>query len=212
MSDAKPPVAALLLSGGESTRLGGEPKALLSVGGVPALARMVRIVGERGVGPVAIVVPPASPRVEAFARALAANVVRSERSRLGRTASIQEGLAVLPDEADVLLWPVDHSFVQGRTVDALLRARENDRIGRWFIPKWHGHGGHPVLLGRDVLPRVRRIGPDAPLRSLLEAMGPQVVTVPVEDEAVAHPIDTWEAYHEAARRSRLSPEGPWIGA
>ncbi len=191
-------------------RFGGNPKALLEIHGTPALLRMARLLSEEGVAPLAIVVPPGSPQVEEVAHAVAPLVVRSERSRLGRTASIQEGLGALPAESDVLLWPVDHSFVRARTLRALLQARSADPLGRWFIPKWRGRGGHPVLIGHEVFPAILALAAGEPLRRLLGGLGPQVVSVPVDDPAVAEPVDTPEAYRAACQRPSDPEEGPWI--
>ena len=55
-------VSGLLLSGGESVRFGGNPKALLEIHGTPALLRMARLLSEEDVAPLAIVVPRGLPR------------------------------------------------------------------------------------------------------------------------------------------------------
>lgn len=206
LRDQRSKVSGLLLSGGDSRRFGGRPKALLEVGGEKALLRMARIAREFGIDPLTVVVPPDSSEVETVARAIATYVVRSERSLLGRTASIQEGLRALPGDRDVLLWPVDHSFVRGETVGSLLEAWARDPLGRWFIPKWRGHGGHPVLVGHELFGAVAALGPDEPLRDLLATLGPLVVHVPVSDPAVATPVDTPEAYRAACERLRDDPE------
>jgi CTP:molybdopterin cytidylyltransferase MocA len=171
---------------------------------------MARLASERGIAPLAVVVPPGPSPVEEVARSVTPLVVRSERSRLGRTASIQEGLSILPEELDVLLWPVDHSFVKGRTLHDLMEARSSDALGRWFIPKWKGHGGHPVLIGHEVFPAILALRPQEPLRGVLGGLGPQIVTVPVDDPAVAEPVDTPEAYRRACQRALTPDEEPWI--
>lgn len=204
-------VSVLLLSGGESRRMGGHAKALLDVGGEPALARMARLSQVAGLRPMVVVVPPDDAAVEQLARALSAVIVRTDRSRLGRTASIQAGLEALPTTLDVLLWPVDHCFVQARTVRNLMEARLRDPLGRWFIPTWRGRGGHPVLIGHELFPRVLRMPVDRPLRDLLPEIGPQVVHVPVDDPAVASPVDTWPDYRRAHEGSGASGGTTWTG-
>ena len=203
------PVSALLLSGGASKRFGPNPKALMVVHGEPALARMARIASDEALAPVAIVVPPDSAEVTRLARTLAPVVVRSERSMLGRTASVQEGLRALPQGQDLLLWPVDHAFVSARSVHALRRAHSRDPLGRWFIPRWQGRGGHPVLIGHEVFPRILSLGADEPLRRLLPELGPQVVGVATDDAAVAEPVETQEGYRAARQRPTDPREATW---
>lgn len=209
---SKPSVSALLLSGGISRRLGGVPKASLAVAGVPAIVRMARVVESVGLDPVVVVAPPDPSVLDPVVSDLSVSVVRSERSRLGRTASIQEGLRELPSESDVLLWPVDHPFVEEGTVRALLTSRERDPLGRWFVPRWRGRGGHPVLIGHELLRPILALPPTSPLRQVRESLGPQVVNVPVDDPGVAEPLDDWESYHRGRERAELKRgEVAWTG-
>ncbi|MFZ0698682.1 MAG: nucleotidyltransferase family protein [Thermoplasmata archaeon] len=203
-------VAALLLSGGASSRFDGRPKALLPVGSRPAIRRMAEIALDEELFPVIAVAGAHAEAVLQAVRGLPVSVVGAERWREGRTASIQAGLAVIPPEHDVLLWPVDHPFVEPATVLELLRARANDALGSWFLPTWGGHGGHPVLIRRSVFPAIRSLAPDAPLRNLLPELGPQVVRVPVDDPGVFANVDTLERYVAAHQEWRERSERRWI--
>jgi molybdenum cofactor cytidylyltransferase len=186
--------AAMVLSGGESSRFGGAPKALLPIDERSAVRRVVELCLDGGFDPVEVVVGPHRGPIARELSGLAVDLVDAERWREGRTGSIQDGIEALPPEADILLWPIDHPFVGARTVDALLAARASDLLGVWFIPTFEGRGGHPILWRSSVRTAVLELRPDAPLRSLLPEFGPQVRRVPVDDPGVAHPVDTPEAY------------------
>lgn len=203
-------VAALLLSGGASTRLHGRPKATLTVGTRPAIRRMAEIALDEELFPVIAVGGLHTDAVVRVLSGLPVPVVRAERWAEGRTASIQAGLAAVPPGHDLLLWPVDHPFVESRTVHRLLRASESDALGSWFAPTSAGHGGHPVLIRRSVLPSIAALAPREPLRTLLPGLGPQLVRVPVDDPAVAEKIDTWESYVSAHRAWKERSERRWI--
>ena len=190
--------AALLLSGGESSRFGGQPKALLPVGGVPAVRRMANLCIERGLAPVVVVVGPHRAPIAHELRGIEVLVVDSEDWREGRTASIHAGLEAIPPGRDILFWPVDHPFVTSATLDALDRAREGDALAVWFIPTFEGRGGHPVLWRAGVRADVLDLRNDAPLRSLLPEFGIQVVRVPVDDPGVVQKVDSPEEYRVAA--------------
>jgi len=189
--------AALVLSGGESSRFGGLPKALMPIGGVPAVRRMADACLARGYDPVVVVVGPHRGPVAHELRDLPVSLVDSERWYEGRTASIQSGLAAIPNEEDVLFWPVDHPFVSVATLDALERAHSSDSLALWFIPTYQGRGGHPVLWRAAVRPDILDLRTDAPLRSLLPEFGIQVLRVPVSDPGVVTNVDTPEEYRVA---------------
>ncbi len=189
--------SALLLSGGASTRFGGAPKALAPVGNRSAIRRMVDLSLDRGYDPVVVVVGPHRGPIAHELRELRVDLVDSERWFEGRTASIQAGLEAIPDGCDVLFWPVDHPFVSPRTLERLEAAADGDALGLWFLPTFEDRGGHPVLWKEDVLPKVLELRTDAPLRSLVPELGPQVRRLAVDDPGVIAAIDTPEAYRTA---------------
>jgi CTP:molybdopterin cytidylyltransferase MocA len=61
-----------------------------------------------------------------------------------------------------------------------------------------------------VFPAILALRPQEPLRAVLGGLGPQIVTVPVDDPAVAAPVDTPEAYRRACQRALTPDEEPWI--
>jgi molybdenum cofactor cytidylyltransferase len=189
--------SAILLSGGASSRFGGYPKALVSAGERSAIRRMAEVCLMRGYSPVLVVVGPHHGPISTELRGLAVDLIDSEEWFLGRTASIQSGLRAVPAGHDVLLWPVDHPFVSTRTLDRLEAVRDSDALGIWFVPTYHGAGGHPVLWKEPVRSEVLELRPDAPLRALIPELGPQVRRCEVDDPGVVSNIDTPEQYREA---------------
>jgi len=186
--------AALILSGGESSRLGGYPKALLSTGDRSAVRRLAEICLVDGFDPVVVVAGAHHLPIAHELRGLDVSMVMAERWREGRTASVQAGLEAIPEDRDVLFWPVDHSFVAPRTVDALLSVRDTDLLGVWFIPTFEGRGGHPVLWRATMRTNLFELRSDAPIRALLPEYGPQVRRVAVDDPGVVANVDTPESY------------------
>jgi len=189
--------AALLLSGGESSRFGGIPKALMPVGGTPAVRRIAEVCRSRDLDPVVVVVGPHRGPVAHELRETRVELVDSEQWYEGRTASIHAGLEAIPTDRDVLFWPVDHPFVLESTADTLLAAPATDALAVWFIPTFEGHGGHPVLWRSNVRADILDLRSDAPLRSLLPEFGVQVRRIPVNDPGVVTNVDTPEEYRAA---------------
>ncbi len=189
--------AALLLSGGESSRFGGYPKALMHVGETAAVRRLADLCLSRGLDPVTIVVGPHRGPIAHVLRDLPVSLVDSEFWYEGRTASVHSGLESIPEDRDVLFWPVDHPFVSPSTLDALLAAKDRDTLAVWFIPTFQGRGGHPVLWRASVRADVLDLRPDAPLRSLLPEFGVQVRRLEVGDAGVVANVDSPEEYRAA---------------
>ena len=198
--------AALILAAGASTRFAGRPKALLDIGGEPAVVRLVRISREEGFVP-RVVVGLHSAEIRAALPSPVPEVIENTDWARGRTGSIQKGLDDLGEDTSILLWPVDHPFVQAMTLRRLRTVAEHDAMGVWFIPTFEGFGGHPVFLRPAVQPRIRDLGPAIPLRTLLPEFGPQVVRVPVDDPGVRANVDTEQEY--LRYHAQLPPsEGP----
>ena len=192
-----PGAAALLLSAGASSRFGGAPKALLPIDERTGIRRLAEICLADGFAPVTVVAGPHRSAIAHELRGLPIDLVDAERWEEGRTASVQAGLAAIPEDRDILFWPVDHPFVAPRTIDILLGARDEDLLGLWFIPTFEGRGGHPVLWRPHLRPDLFDLRPDAPIRSLLPEFGPQVRRVPVDDPGVVANVDTPEEYRSA---------------
>jgi molybdenum cofactor cytidylyltransferase len=186
---------ALILAAGRSSRFGGRPKALLPIWGEPAVARVVRLSREEGFDPW-VVVGMHSVEIRNVLPSPSPEIVENPEWDRGRTGSVQRGLENVDPETSILLWPVDHPFVQAKTIRRLRTVAEHDAMGVWFIPTFEGSGGHPVLLTPPVFPGLRSLDPAAPLRTLLSKFGPQVVRIPVTDPGVRANIDTEQDYQK----------------
>ena len=193
----RPAVATVILSAGESSRFGHQPKALLSVGPELAVQRIVRVSHEFGTDPVVVVTGPHDAPIRHALRDHTAQIVNNQDWEVGRTGSIQCGLNAVPEDRDILLWPVDHPFPRVETIASLLRCLEDDEVAWWFIPEHSNQGGHPVLLRQPIRARVNELRADAPLRALLPEIPLFVRRIPVADPGVIASVDTPEGYAEA---------------
>ncbi|MFY9717749.1 MAG: nucleotidyltransferase family protein [Thermoplasmata archaeon] len=189
--------AALVLSGGESSRFGGFPKALLSLGNETVVHSLASRCLVRGYDPVVVVAGAHHGPIVGAVSDLVVSVVNAENWREGRTASMQAGLDAIPEDRDLLFWPVDHPFVANRTLDSLFAARESDPLALWFIPETGSRGGHPVLWRSRLRPDLLALRPDAPIRSLIPEFGPQVRRVRVDDPGILDNIDTPDDFRTA---------------
>ncbi len=191
--------SAVVLAAGASTRMAGRPKALLDVGGELAVNRLVRLCREEGFEP-RVVVGRHGTEIRSALSEPVPEVVENPDWARGRTGSVQRGLEGLSPRTSVLVWPVDHPFVQAMTLRRLCTAAEHDAMGVWFLPTFEGAGGHPILVQPLAVDAIRGLEPDTPLRVLIARLGPQVVRVPCDDPGVCANIDTDDAYRQYLAR------------
>jgi molybdenum cofactor cytidylyltransferase len=184
---------SVILTAGASTRFGGHSKALMSIQGEPAVARLVRVSQDGGFRPL-VVLGAHAAEIRAALGSTPVDLVENPSWADGRTGSIQRGIEQISEESEVLVWPVDHPFVQAKTLRRLRTAAEHDAMGVWFVPTFEGRNGHPVLLKPVVLRRLKDLRPSTPLRSLIPEFGPQVAHIPVDDPGVRANVDTEEDY------------------
>jgi molybdenum cofactor cytidylyltransferase len=188
---------AVILSAGASSRFEGQPKALLPVGRELAIARIARLCGEAGADRILAVLGPHHTEIEKSLEGIPVETLENPDWSEGRTGSVQVGLRAVDGASEVLLWPVDHPFVAELTLERLKSAAARDTLALWFLPTFRGGGGHPVLIRRPALDRILELPADAPLRSLLPDLGPQVRRVVVEDPGILENVDSFDAYWSA---------------
>lgn len=176
---------AVILAAGHSSRM-GHPKALTSVRGAPALARIVEACEAAALGAPIVVLGAHHDDVRRALPALEGRVAwaRNPDPDAGRTGSLQRGLAAASAQV-VLVWPVDHPLATAETVRALLA-----QPGEWVVPIHAGRGGHPLKLADVALSAVMSAPPATPLREIPGMVGLEVVRVPVDDPGILANLDT----------------------
>jgi CTP:molybdopterin cytidylyltransferase MocA len=181
-------IGAVVLAAGAGRRMGGVAKALLERDGVTYLARIAATAREVGlVDAVVVVGPPFGDAVAAHARELGLRTVVNPTPERGMASSIALGFAAIAESSATAawLWPVDHPDVTARTLHALVDARGAHEVAR---PRFHGRGGHPPLVSREVWPRlVGCANTDGGARTVLGAA--DVAEVEVDDEGVVRDHD-----------------------
>ncbi len=185
MSAAKQhPFAAIVLAAGAGERF-GEPKvnARLLDG-----RRFLDVVTELcltcGADPIVVVVPPG---VDVPSRVCA---VVNPRARDEQVTSLRLGLAQLANTqaAGVLVWPVDHPFVEATSAMAVVDAAR--RTGAPIVVPVHEEKrGHPVWFARETWRELMTVA-DGGARAVVHAYGARVREVAVADAGVLCDIDT----------------------
>jgi molybdenum cofactor cytidylyltransferase len=191
-------VAALVLAAGRSSRFreaGGaeETKLVAMLAGKPIVLRVVEAALASRARPVIVVVGHARGAVEAALEGLPTTVVFNPDYATGLASSLRAGLTATPTDAGgavVLLG--DMPNVEARLVDALIGALEARPNAQAIVPAEGGRRGNPVLLGRRLFDRARRLEGDEGARRLLASLKESdVVEIdPPSGSDVAFDVDT----------------------
>lgn len=176
-------IACVVLAAGRGTRF-GEPKVTAEVvAGTTFLDAIVGIASSAGIECIVAVVP-ANVSVNTSVRC-----VVNPDAAAQQIDSARLGIAALEDDVEgALLWPVDHPFVRGETIRAILETAGSTSSPA-AVPMHDGRRGHPVFFSRDAWPLLFR-ATDGGARSVLRALGSAVLEVPVADEGCIADIDT----------------------
>jgi molybdopterin-guanine dinucleotide biosynthesis protein A len=138
-------MAAIIVAGGDSTRLGRD-KALESIGGMPILERV--LISAAAFGP-AFIVANDPRKYDAFADR--AELLADLRPHSGPLGGLLTGLKSSPDERNVLL-PCDAPFINPKIIELLLAKQA---VADAVVPTTRGRI-HTTLAGysRTCLPAI----------------------------------------------------------
>lgn len=188
-----PAIAGLILSGGASRRM-GSPKALLIHQGETFLDRLIRVLS-RVCDPVAVVLGYGAERIRSgTTRAAQVSIAINPDPERGMLSSLQCGIAILPAEADAILFtPVDYPSIAEATVTRLAEciAQRNSPV---TIPVYRGKRGHPVCITREVARELLALPATAQARDVIRSYYPATNFVEVDDPGILNDVDVPEEY------------------
>ena len=192
-------VAAVLLAGGESSRM-GESKALMPwTTGEPLIAYHIHALQQAGYSPIVVVLGHAP---EEISRAIPADaevtIVVNEHYQNGRSSSIVVGvLQVAASGSDAF---VVASVDQPRSVEMLRTLREAWEREQPSIamPSYQHHSGHPPLFARGLITEVLRVTEqEQGLRQVIREFAENRLFVNVDDPLTLTNLNTRKEYERA---------------
>jgi molybdenum cofactor cytidylyltransferase len=144
---ARMTVGAVLLAAGAGTRLGGRPKALLELGGVPLILRQLIALSGAGVDEVVVVLGHHADAVEAAVRAFPITLVHNPAPDEGQASSVRTGLRALSPRIDaVIVALADQPLLDAQDMVALIGAYKKRPEGMaMVVPRVAGEPGNPVI-------------------------------------------------------------------
>lgn len=191
-------IAAIVLSAGESSRM-GKPKALLRIRGKTFIEQIISAFRATKVGEIIVVLGHNAEELKPKIDPLSVTVVLNPDYRKGQLSSLIAAIQRLQAESakvdGVLVHLVDHPFVNPAVI--------NDMIDRFYksnrlivIPTYKGKRGHPVLLSSQLFPELLSTPLDQGANAVVRAHRQETLELETEDEGVIMDIDTPNEYRQ----------------
>jgi CTP:molybdopterin cytidylyltransferase MocA len=155
-------IGAVLLAAGSGSRLGGRPKCLLELGGVPLIRRQLIALSGAGVDELVVVTGHHAELIEPVVQDFPVTLVRNPAPDEGQTSSQRLGLAALAAKLDaVIVALADQPMLNAQDITALIGAWKKRPAGIGVVyPEVGGERGNPVILGAEVREQILAAGPD----------------------------------------------------
>ncbi len=187
-----PPVAAVVLAAGSSSRMAPQHKLLLTDRtGTAMVARVVDHVLASTARPVIVVVGHRADEVRAALRDRDVTFVYAAAYADGLSASLRTGINAVPKTASaVLVCLGDMPLVTGPMMQRLIDAYDPDEGRAVIVPTCRGKMGNPVLWDRRFFLDITGLVGDMGARPLLDRHAEHVAPVEIGDDAVLRDFDT----------------------
>jgi CTP:molybdopterin cytidylyltransferase MocA len=185
-------VGAVLLAAGAGARLGGRPKALLELGGVPLIRRQLIALSGAGVDEVVVVLGHHADLIEPALQGFAVTVVRNPRPDEGQVSSQRLGLQALAGKLDaVLVALADQPLIHAQELTALMSAYCKRPAGVSVVfPQVGGEPGNPVIFTAEVREQILSGGPRIGCRQWRQAHPEAVHAFVTENRGYRADVDT----------------------
>lgn len=189
-------VGAVLLAAGAGSRLGGRPKALLELGGVPLIVRQLVALSGAGVDEVAVVLGHHAEQIELAVAPFPITLVRNPQPDRGQQSSVRLGLEALSPRLDaVIIALADQPMIDAQDVTGLISRFKKRGEASMVVPRVRGgdgstRPGNPVIVDGALRDTWLAGATDMACRRWRDAHPEQVLWFDTENRHYAFDIDT----------------------
>ncbi|NQW08277.1 MAG: NTP transferase domain-containing protein [Alphaproteobacteria bacterium] len=186
-----PRIAALVLAGGQSRRMGAVNKLLAEIDGTPMIRRVVDNVLSSKADPVVLAIGHEADRVRAALGGCPVIFAENPDYADGLSTTLRTGLATLPTDIDgVVICLGDMPKISADVIDRMIAAFDPIEGRAIVVPTRRGKRGNPVLFAKRFFEDMGRVSGDTGARHLIGDHDDVVVEIEVDDDAVLLDVDT----------------------
>ena len=202
-------IGAVVLAAGEGRRMGGVPKALIRLQGVPLISRHLVALSGAGIDEVVVVTGYAREAVEEQLRSFVVSLAHNEAHAGSQDSSVRVGLAALNGPFDaVIVMPADQPLIGAGDLTELIGAFKKRPAGHIVVPVVNGQRGNPIVLDDVALARILASDMNLACRNLIEREPGLVHAHETANSRFVTDLDTLDDVHRLARRTGWRLELP----
>jgi molybdenum cofactor cytidylyltransferase len=188
-------IAAVILSAGESSRM-GRPKALLPIDGQTFIEKIVGALNDAWIGRIIVVLGHNAEEMKRRIDFLPVEILVNPDYKLGQLSSLQVAVRHLENSADcdgLLVHLVDHPYVAPALVTAMIeRFYQSGKL--IVVPRHQGKRGHPVIFARKLFGELLAAPSDQGAKAVVNAHRDETLEIDTVEVGVTLDIDTPELY------------------
>jgi len=191
-------ISAILLTAGESTRM-GKPKALLDWFGKPLIQWQIDTLIDAGVDEVIVVLGHLHDLISLSITGNKVSTVVNNNYKQGKTSSIKTGLNMVSEEANhILLISVDQP--RPKWLISLVIDKHLQNKPLVTAPRFEDHGGHPVIYSISLKSNLENISEaNLGVRQIMSRYTNEIQWVTVDSPLATLDLNTPKVYYEAKR-------------
>lgn len=195
-----PRIAALVLAGGQSRRMGATNKLLAEIDGTPMVRHVVDHVLSSKADPVVVAIGHEANKLRSALDGCPVTFAENPDYAEGLSTTLRAGLAALPVDIDgAVVCLGDMPKVEAGIIDRMIAAFDPVEGRAIVVPTRRGKRGNPVLFAKRFFEDMKQVSGDTGARHLIGGHEEIVVEIDVDDDAVLLDVDTPEALKALTR-------------